>query len=116
MAMTCHGRAMASKIASVLSGQRRCQVRRAHSCPVNSKKSPAAATGNSAAISPFSSKPVPIDAPISHAQRRGCVSSSSSARRKPHKASAIVRVRMTSGIRMRVNRKSPMDVAMARPA
>ena len=40
----------------------------------------------------------------------------SSARRKAHIASVIVSVRITSGIRMRVNRNSPTQVASTRPA
>src|SRR2546429_6853995 len=43
-------------------------------------------------------------------------SSSSSARRNAHIARAIVNVKVTSGITIRVNRKSPTHVAMHKPA
>ncbi len=55
-------------------------------------------------------------AAITAAHARGLGSSSSSARRKDHSASAIVSVRMTSGIRMRVNSHRPMQVAITSPA
>ena len=57
-----------------------------------------AAMGNTAAIRPFSSSPVPIAAAMTALHSPGRGSSLSSARRKAHIASAMVAVTVTSGI------------------
>ena len=50
------------------------------------------------------------------AHKRGWDSSSSRAHRNAHIAKAVVKVRMTSGIRIRVNKNNPAHVAMHIPA
>ena len=54
-------------------------------------------------------------AAITAAQARGWASRSSRARRNAHMARVMVRVRVTSGINTRVNRKRPMHVESANP-
>src|SRR3984893_6309777 len=71
-----------------------------------------AATGQTTPTNLFRQKPVPRLAARTAAQKRGWGSSSSRARRKAHIARAIVNVNITSGIRIRVNRKIPAHVAM----
>ena len=71
---------------------------------------------NTMLIKLFNKSPAPIPAAKTAAQMRGWGSSSSKTRKNAHIASAIVNVSMTSGIKMRVNKKIPMHVAMHSPA
>src|SRR5438270_11113358 len=111
----CQGAAMANAIAVPLNGCRRRHVSRSRSFFVKRRNKEAAATGNTAAISPLSNRPVPIAAAQVQAQKRGRRSSESSARRNAHIASVIASVRVTSGIWIRVNSQRPMDVASTSP-
>src|SRR6266480_2450485 len=76
----------------------------------------AAPTGNTTAIRLFKSSPVPRHAARRNAQSLGRDSFSSSALKNAHIASVIVKVNMTSGIKTRVKRNRPTQVAMQSPA
>ena len=67
------------------------------------------------AINPFKRKPIPTNSASSDAHKPVFRSSGSSARKKHHMASAIVSVRVASGIKIRVKRKRPIDVLKTRP-
>src|SRR6266446_6398915 len=76
----------------------------------------AVATGKTTPIKLFSRTPVPRLAARTNAQKRGCGSSSSRARRNAHIAKAIVSVSVTSGMTIRVKRNRPTHVATHKPA
>src|SRR5262245_2610869 len=61
-------------------------------------------------------KPRPRLTAKSNDQRRGLVSSSSIDRSNDHMANVVVSVNATSGIKMRVKRKRPTEVARTIPA
>ena len=76
----------------------------------------AVATGKTTPIKLFSRTPVPRLAARTNAQKRGCDSSSSRARRNAHIANAITSVSVTSGMTIRVKRNRPTHVAVHKPA
>jgi len=72
--------------------------------------------GSTRATNPLISTPMARAAAMIYAHRRGLASSSSCERMNANSVTAIASVSITSGMMMRVKRKSPMQVERTIPA